>query len=448
MRVTVSCLAAALLLLNPCVQAESNLDQPTLQQLERLEQKYFGRSYSNESDSERAERLEKLVFGEASEGDPATRIKKIVGSTGGETAPSPPVAPPATSESNSQPDQTERPPEPSKVDSYTSTKDYVEDPYPRVTELENAILGQTYTGEQVTGRIARMEMKAFGHTTNDPDLSARADALEQYAEQKLHKRAAPTPNNEVTEEGQSGAQSTEYPRIDALEVAILGQKYVADPLPDRLKRMEVKAFGSQSTSVDFSQRTDALERYAEKTLHKKPLEPGNDSPETVDHGSQNGSSKSSQFLSKIGKSLLGMAGGGASFGRGGIGPGFMGAPGYMGMGPGLSPFGGASQSQNRDLPEEESKTRNEDPAVADPSPPPANARLITKVGWCEMQIFGHSSPELHLEQRLALLNERLNFAPGKSNLELMDHISDLMKVVIAQKQPSKPVASSSKMPVR
>src|SRR6516164_6469305 len=149
MRVAVTCLAAVLLLLYPCVQADSNLDQATLQQLTRLEQKYFGRNYSSESDAARAERLEKLVFGEAIEGDPASRIKKIVAATGRDAALTPPTVPPPTSESTSPSNESERPPEPSKVDSYTSSKDYVEDPYPHVTELEGAILGATYAGQEL-----------------------------------------------------------------------------------------------------------------------------------------------------------------------------------------------------------------------------------------------------------------------------------------------------------
>ena len=114
----------------------------------------------------------------------------------------------------------------------------------------------------------------------------------------------------------------------------------------------------------------------------------------------------------------------------------------MGMGPGLQ------QRPNYDPPEDQPEAKIEDPAITDPSPPPANARLITKVGWCEMQVFGRTSAELHLEKRLAQLNERLNFAPGKSDLELMDHIPELMKMVIAQRQPTKPLASSNKSPAR
>ena len=437
MRLTVSSLTVALLLTGS--PAYADLDQATAQQLNRLEQKYFGRSYSAESDEARAARLERLVFGEASEGDAAGRIKKIVEVTGADTTPNEPA--PSTSEVSPQEAPKPQPaPTPSRVDSDTDTTVESEDAYPRVVELENAILGRSYAGQPLSGRISRMEIKAFGHSSNNPDLSTRTDALEQYAEQKLHKRSERPADTDVADDSRQSTSQTDYPRVDALETAILGQQYAGQPLPDRLKRMEMKAFGAPSKSDDFSQRTDALEKYAEKTLHKKPFEPGDDSSEQGSNGQQTASGKT-PFLSKIGRALVGMAGSTVNnFGTGGFGPGF-GGPGYggMGMGPGMQ------QRPDYDAREDQSE-KIEDPAITDPSPPPANARLITKVSWCEMQVFGKTSPELHLEKRLDQLNEQLNFAPGKSNMELMDHIPELMKMVIAQKQPTRPMASNGKLP--
>lgn len=440
MRSKVSLLILALLL--SCSPAHADLDQATAQQLTRLEQRYFGRNYSAESDEARAARLERLVFGEASEGDAGGRIKKIVEVVGADTTPNEPT--PSTSEASPQEAPKPQPaPTPSRVESDADTTVESEDAYPRVVELENAILGRSYAGQPLSGRISRMEIKAFGHSSSNPDLSVRTDALEQFAEQKLHKRSERPADTDVADDSEQGTSKTDYPRVDALEVAILGQQYAGQPLADRLKRMEMKAFGAPSKSDDFSQRTDALEKYAEKTLHKKPLEPGDGSSERGSNDQQTASGKT-PFFSKLGRALVGMAGSTVSnFGTGGFGPGF-GGPGYrgMGMGPGMQ------QRPDYDSQEDQSEMKIEDPAITDPSPPPANARLITKVGWCEMQVFGKTSPELHLEKRLDQLNDQLNFAPGRSNMELMDHIPELMKMVIAQKQPTKPMASNGKLPTR
>jgi hypothetical protein len=459
MRVSVSQLAVAFLLSFSSVWADSNLDQATQQQLSRLELKYFGRNYAAESDESRAQRLEKLVFGDAVEGDPAKRIQNIVAGTGGDNVANPPAPSATARQPDYQPDNEDSiPPQPSPVNSVAHSSKEGEDPYPHVTELENAILGHSYAGQQLTGRISRMEVKAFGRSSADPDLSSRTDALEQYAEEKLHKRTEIPAETEVTTENSpSTAPQTDYPKIDALEVAILGQSYPGQQLPDRLSHMESKAFGSPSPNPDLSQRTDALERYAEKTLHKKLPDQRGSGTDTADSGS----SKQGQLLSKIGKTLLGMAGssvGGMGFGPGMIGSGY--GPGMMGSGygPGFGRSGGmgmgtgqprASQRQGNDPKEEEkSESRIEDPAIIDSSPPAPNARLITKIGWCEMQVFNHTSPTMHLEQRLAQLNEEINFAPGKSNIELMDHVGDLMKKVVALKQPGKPVAAKTQSVVR
>src|SRR5207248_6351592 len=71
---------------------------------------------------------------------------------------------------------------------------------------------------------------------------------------------------------QAGASPAEsYPRVSSLAKIILGQSFPDKPLRDRLAKMEAQAFGSPSTSDDLSARTDALEHYSEKKLHKKPL---------------------------------------------------------------------------------------------------------------------------------------------------------------------------------
>ena len=140
-------------------------------------------------------------------------------------------------------------------------------------------------------------------------MSQRTDELEDYAEQKLHKipvkpqedietvqepysqpdpmptKYSPAYKETVSETvKQPNAVPMKYPHIDSLEMTILGETFADDPLKDRVSRMEVKAFGSASTNPDMSQRTDALEAYAEKKLHKRPL-PQNNEDDTASSGS-------------------------------------------------------------------------------------------------------------------------------------------------------------------
>jgi hypothetical protein len=333
------------------------------------------------------------------------------------------------------------------------------DPYPHITEIEKAILGTTYVKQQLPARLSRMETKAFGAPSTKADLADRTDALESYVEKTLHVKFpegglddttadAPDPSqggpsgmqraSATTSDGsaatsdasQTDTSQSDYPRVTALEQAILQKTFPGQPLADRLSRMETTAFGKPSDKSGMADRTDALERYAEKTLHKKLHE----QPDTADAGggsTQNGSG-SQKILSFLEKSLLGMAG----IGPGGIGSGGIGAPGGMGGpygGGGFGPFGGIRarpRSQVQQAPRDQTPAPPpEDPAVNEPNPPPSSAKLLTQVGWCEVHVFGHTFSAMHLPGRLGQLNRELKFEPGTSDIDLMDHISSLIKAV-------------------
>lgn len=318
------------------------------------------------------------------------------------------------------------------------------DTYPHISALENAILGQSFPGQPLTERLGRMEKKVFGSASTNPDLSERTDALDEYTDKQMHKKllqAAMDVEASSPEEVLSSSNQTDYPHVTALEQTILGQTFAGQPLADRLSRMEIKAFGKASNSSDLSARTDALETYAEKTLHVHP------STITEDNTTNTGSQKGGLF-SKVGQALFGMAapnmnGIGGTFGRGGglgYGGGGLGGSG-MGFGP-MGNFGGGGmrrqQSPQQQEPEKPAP-KPEDPAVYAPAPPDASARLIIKVGWCEVKVFGHTFANMHLPERLGQLNHELNFEPGKSNIQLMDDIGLMIKTVQTRK-PAIPVS--------
>jgi hypothetical protein len=130
-----------------------------------------------------------------------------------------------------------------------------QDSYPRITAMETAILGKSYIGDALPARLARMEAKAFGKSSDGADLSDRTDSLQSYVETTLHKQmVVPGPGYQGPEEddappspaGASGrveqtdsagapeAKSASYPRVTALEQAILEQTYDGEALGDRL----------------------------------------------------------------------------------------------------------------------------------------------------------------------------------------------------------------------
>jgi len=417
----------------------SGLDKVTLAELAQLEQKYFARTYATDSDENRTQRLEKLVFGQPSTGPNKDRIEKMFAGLPPDTSSPVSVAPAAASQDDSQ-DQSNSDFQ-QFLNQPTSTAPSDSDDgraqtYPRVTAMEQAILGKSYPADQLPARLGRMETKAFGSINSKLDLSGRTDALESYAEKTLHKprldqaKAAADADSESSNYSANTDNSDDttesYPRVTSLEQIILGQTYPTEQLAARLTRMETKAFGSMDTQLDLSGRTDALETYAQKTLHKTPLGV-QVNRQIAGSGVQSGKYQQSQpqsnarpkqILSMVGSSLLGIAGSA------------MGMP-MLGMVPGLMGVG-AAPSQ-RMPPQSGVDVPQDDPAVSEPNPPAPGARMQLQVGWCEMQVFGRTFRELHLGERLRQLSAELSFNTHKSDLALMDDVRGMIKVVQARK---------------
>ncbi len=319
-----------------------------------------------------------------------------------------------------------------------------DDSYPRITAMETTILGKKFE-DSLPERLARLEIKAFGKSSDKAALSDRTDKLESYFEQTYHKQLfvpaagyqGPDDQDSSDQTGSSGSATTSsaalgsvdmsssYPRVTALEQAILGKTFEGEQLTERLTRMEVSAFTKDSSSQALGDRTDALEDYAEKKLHKKILgqtSTTKDNPESGASGgggAGNGTSNASGgsgLLAKMGGALLGLPGGGGFFA------------------PGFGPFAGVRVRQRSagSPGDEQPSAPSHAPSTADEAiieaqtPPPVSCRITTKVAWCEKRIFGQISQK-HLPERLDQLNIALNFAPGKNSIDLMDDVDKLVK---------------------
>lgn len=309
-----------------------------------------------------------------------------------------------------------------------------DDNYPHISALEQAILGKTYANDDLAARISRMESKAFGKASASNDLSQRTDDLEDYSQKTLHNKPFEV-NNDQTQYAASGdtqssdldqSAPTKYPHVDSLEKSILQQTYQSDELPARLDRLEMKAFGKTSDNQALVDRTDALEGYVEKTLHKQSFAQ-EQKQEAAAYGgvpvdaaaAAAGGSRKANFMSMAASNLLSIASSSMLPGFGGIN-----------MIP-RSAVQGASPPASDAPPEIQ-----DDPAINASTPPPAGAKMQTQVGWCEMQLFGHTFHSMHLYDRLKQLSSDLNYSPGKKPMELMDDMPGLIKAVVAKKQKS------------
>ncbi len=323
-----------------------------------------------------------------------------------------------------------------------------DDNYPHISALEQAILGKTYANDDLAARISRMESKAFGKASLSNDLSQRTDDLEDYSQKTLHNKpfevnndldsdsdsdsAASNPQTQYAASGDTQSSDsdqsapTKYPHVDSLEKSILQQTYQSDELPARLDRLEMKAFGKTSDNQALVDRTDALEGYVEKTLHKQSFAQ-EQKQEAAAYGgvpvdaavAAAGGSRKANFMSMAASNLLSIAGSSMLPGFGGIN-----------MIP-RSAVQGASAPASDAPPEIQ-----DDPAIKASTPPPAGAKMQTQVGWCEMQLFGHTFHTMHLYDRLKQLSSDLNYSVGKKPMELMDDMPGMIKAVVAKKQKS------------
>jgi len=142
--------------------------QPLAQRLGRLEQKAFGKSDDKGDLSDRTDKLQDYV-------EKTTKKPLIAPGADYEDA---------QTDDDQAPNQSTQPGQAQQSQSGSASQN----DYPRVTALEQANLGQSYTSEALADRLSRMEQKAFGNAMPQMALGDRTDALEDYAEKKLHKK--------------------------------------------------------------------------------------------------------------------------------------------------------------------------------------------------------------------------------------------------------------------
>jgi Tfp pilus assembly protein PilP len=396
----------------PAVQPTLSQDEATTDSyphITALETAILGRSFDSDSLGTRLGRLESKAFGKPSSSPDFSKRTDDLEAYAEKTLKMKPFA--------QAPDEdvyvVQAP------DSGASSADHGD--YPHVSALEKAILGKSFDGESVSDRLGRMETKIYGKVSASADLSTRTDDLEAYAEKNLHMKPFGAPaDGSSASDSTASADCGSYPHITALEKNILGQTYASEPIAERLGRMETTAFGHASSDPDLSSRTDALETYSRKTLHKKSFEAQQASAQGATRGPGGGINKK-QLLAMAANTLLGVAG------LGGAGMGIPGAG--MGL---LNSMGSPAPTEEPSRPAE--REVDEDPAVFAQQPPPAQARMITKVGWCEAQVFGTTFSNMHLTKRLRQLSDQLHLDTKKSDFQLMDDVDVMVKTVQSQFQ--------------
>lgn len=312
----------------------------------------------------------------------------------------------------------------------------------RVARLENLIFGETESGSPAD-RVNKLvsTLLADGETL-DPIGSSQADAgpshlnpsrsnqtVQQGDDDDDDSSQSPKPRQTSAASNKPSSSNSysnpgNYPHINNLEKEILGATYESQTLPARLSRLETKAFGSPTDSGNFSARTDRLEDYAVRVLHNKPFAVNPDIDKTYVIPARRSYSMQSQGFSQLPLQHF--------FSPTRMSPDFAAAENEI-----------ANQTP-------QVQTIADDPIVLQKDPPPAGTRMITQVGWCEMQLFGHTCPNMHLSDRLRQLNDNTHAVSGKqSDMQLMDDLSPIIKVVLSRRSSGGGnISSKNSIPTR
>lgn len=208
--------------------------------LSTLEIKFFSHTYTDETASERLDRLDKLVFGRVRCGSDQARVTSLLMDV--------PNAPSAQSnpvpEEQAVPDETTpksaplQPEQPVAVANPTVQSDAGQstDDYPTVTALEQRITGKTETALPLQKRLARLETVAFGKPSTSNDLSERVDQLKQYVRSKYGGDESYLASSNPV--GWTGGISGLEAEVSSMEKEVFGKTYSKDNLNGRLTRLE------------------------------------------------------------------------------------------------------------------------------------------------------------------------------------------------------------------
>jgi|AGTN01.1.fsa_nt_gi hypothetical protein len=367
-------------------------------QLTKLEQKYLGQVYAAEPEEARVQRLEKFVFGDVSTGDLTQRLAQLASAGNG-----------GTPDDNSADDLIEN------TAAFDSTQ---------------PVDAQTNAPQAVSSSIPQ-EQQAYQEDQQSIEQTPGSETISSNDQSSAEEPAETPP--------QGGDQ---YPRVGDLEKLILGQTYPQQDVAARLNQLETKAYGKTSESAALSDRVDNLEKYADKK-YAKELKAQRDKQvyDEDARGREIEPGQGSQVKSKV-PGLVNMVSNVLFGGPGMMGNPYMGGPSIGGVG-----FGGVHMRDRSEVAKQEAleaaqagqssptaraAARQEDPVVHASTPPPATAKMLTKVAWCEMKLFGHTSPEMHLPERLQQLNDTLNYKPGKRGIALMDDVNAMVSAVAAK----------------
>lgn len=233
----------------------------------QMEVKYFEHTYPNDTQEQRLDRLEKLVFGEVRTGSDDERVSSLLaaipnlsaapsqdagsssGSSGGDGQGSQTQAAGQDQTATGQDQGADQ-------SAYGgNAQDYSE--YPSVTALEMFFFHKSFQGEPVKHRLDQLESKAFGHVNAAGDLSDRVDKLEEAARKQNHGVGVdPTSKTEATQ----GSNGMGGPMMGAAPQYVAPPQYGAPQYGAPQNNSPMPPAGWQSAGTGLNANIDQLEQ--------------------------------------------------------------------------------------------------------------------------------------------------------------------------------------------
>jgi|GEM_PF-2922568 len=199
-----------------------------LAELNTLETQFFNQSFSNESLTNRLDRVERVIFGKTYSENERERIARL---TSFIKNPKQPIIQQSNdSQSFGESTGFAADPASSKEDSATD--------YPVITMLESSTFQKEFRGENVYLRLNRLESKVFGTTFPQDSLYSRVDKLKSA----LNITRASDSNSRQMQDDMNS--TSVFANLSSLELTVFNQTYDGEAVPNRLSRLESKVFGS------------------------------------------------------------------------------------------------------------------------------------------------------------------------------------------------------------
>jgi hypothetical protein len=226
-------LASMFVITNPAFPQTSDLVSATEKQL-------FARDFAAEPIGDRLSRIESMIFGQASSGDPAQRQAKIE----------------AFMQQNFPQKPADLPrPKPTEEGAFSPPREKDATDYPTVTQLESRLFQQTYTDEEISKRLTRLEQAVFHQTYDELPMVDRVDqlTLKVIPNSPLGVEEGAVPNSALPNTGREFAPSSfaVYSQLTALEEHVFGRCFAGELVQNRLVRLEKRVFGApQKGSID------------------------------------------------------------------------------------------------------------------------------------------------------------------------------------------------------